>query len=174
MNTKNNRRRRASIERIEKAFIALLQEKELQEITVSDICKLSELNRSTFYANFIDIYDLADKLREHLEAEVGRLYETEVSQQFNSNDYLKLFRHIKENQMFYRTYFKLGYDNQQKTFRYDMHQAKRHFDNKYIAYHIEFFKCGFNAIVKLWLAGGCKETPEEMDRIIRDEYKGRA
>lgn len=173
MNTKNNRRRRNSIERIEKVFIELLQTKELKEITVSDICKLSELNRSTFYANYIDIYDLADKVREHLEEEVNRLYEVEVSQHFNSNDYLKLFRHIKENQLFYRTYFKLGYDNQQKIFYYDTHQAQRHFDNQYIAYHIEFFKCGFNAIVKMWLANGCKETPEEMDCIIRSEYKGR-
>lgn len=173
MNTKNNRRRRESIERIEKVFIELLQTKELHEITVSDICKLSELNRSTFYANYIDIYDLADKVREHLEEEVSRLYEAEVSQQFNSNDYLKLFRHIKENQLFYRTYFKLGYDNQQKIFYYDAHLAELHFDNQHIAYHIEFFKCGFNAVVKMWLAGGCKETPEEMDSIIRSEYQGR-
>lgn len=173
MNTKNNRRRRASIERIEKVFIELLQTKELQEITVSDICKLCELNRSTFYANFIDIYDLADKVREHLEEEVNRLYEAEKTQGFNSNDYLRLFRHIKDNQLFYRTYFKLGYDNQFKLEYYDIHQAQRDFDDKHIAYHAEFFRCGFNAIVKMWLAGGCKETPEEMDGMIRSEYKGR-
>ena len=173
MNTKNNRRRRASIERIEKVFIELLQTKELQEITVSDICKLCELNRSTFYDNFIDIYDLADKVREHLEEEVDRLYEAEKTQGFNSNDYLRLFRHIKDNQLFYRTYFKLGYDNQFKLEYYDIHQAQRDFDDKHIAYHAEFFRCGFNAIVKMWLAGGCKETPEEMDGMIRSEYKGR-
>ena len=173
MNTKNNRRRRASIERIEKVFIELLQTKELQEITVSDICKLCELNRSTFYANFIDIYDLADKVREHLEEEVDRLYEAEKTQGFNSNDYLRLFRYIKDNLLFYRTYFKLGYDNQFKLEYYDIHQAQRDFDDKHIAYHAEFFRCGFNAIVKMWLAGGCKETPEEMDGMIRSEYKGR-
>lgn len=173
MNTKNNRRRRASIERIEKVFIELLQTKELLEITVSDICKLCELNRSTFYANFIDIYDLADKVREHLEEEVNHLYEAEKTQGFNSNDYLRLFRHMKDNQLFYRTYFKLGYDNQFKLEYYDIHQAQRDFDDRHIAYHAEFFRCGFNAIVKMWLAGGCKETPEEMDGIIRNEYKGR-
>lgn len=77
MNTKNNRRRRESIERIEKAFLELLQTKEFHEITVSDICKSCELNRSTFYANYVDIFDLADKVREHLEADVNRLYEQE-------------------------------------------------------------------------------------------------
>lgn len=174
MNTKNNRRRRASVERIEKVFIELLQTKELHEITVSDICKRCELNRSTFYANFIDIYDLADKVRAYLEGEVNRLYEAEQTQKFNNNDYLRLFRHIKENQLFYRTYFKLGYDNQFQLKYYDIHQAERHFDNRHIEYHIEFFRNGFNAIVKMWLAGGCKETPEEMDEIIRREYQGRS
>lgn len=173
MNTKNNRRRRESIERIEKAFLELLQTKELHEITVSDICKCCELNRSTFYANFVDIYDLADKVREHLEEDVNQLYEQEKTQNFNSNDYLKLFRHIRDNQLFYRTYFKLGYDNQYQIQYFDVHQAEQHFANRYIDYHIEFFRSGFNAVVKKWLAGGCKETPEEMEEIIRSEYRGR-
>lgn len=174
MNTKNNRRRRESVERIEKAFMELLQTRELNEITVSDICKLCGLNRSTFYANFADVYDLADKMRVHLEEEVNRLYESETVQKINSNDYLRLFRHIRDNQLFYRTYFKLGYDNQFKLKYYDIHQAQRHFDNQYIEYHVEFFRSGFNAIVKMWLAGGCRETPEEMEAIIRSEYQGRA
>lgn len=173
MNIKNNRRRRESIERIEKVFIELLQTKELHEITVSDICKRCELNRSTFYANYVDIYELADKVRVDLEREVDLLYEAETTQKFNSNDYLKLFRHIRDNQLFYCTYFKLGYDNQFKLRYYDIHQAKQDFGNRHVEYHIEFFRSGFNAIVKKWLAGGCKETPEEMDEIIRSEYQGR-
>ena len=173
MNVKNNRRRRESVEKMEKVFVELLQTKELGEITVSDICKRCELNRSTFYANFIDIYDLADRVRIHLEEEVNRLYESDREQNHNSNDYLRLFRHIKENQLFYRTYFKLGYDNQFKLKYYDVHQAERHFDNQHIEYHIEFFRSGFNAIVKMWLAGGCKESPEEMEQIILSEYRGR-
>ena len=173
MNTKNNKRRRESIAKIETVFVELLQAKELHEISVSDICKACELNRSTFYANYVDIYDLADRIREHLEEDVNRLYEAETSEQFNSNDYLKLFRHIRDNQLFYRTYFKLGYDNQFKIRYYDVHQAARHFNSQHIDYHIEFFKSGLNAIIKKWLSSGCKETPEEMESIIHSEYRGR-
>lgn len=68
MNVKNNKRRRESQDKIEKAFLELLQPREIKEITVSDIIKLTGLNRSTFYANYIDIFDLADKTREKLEA----------------------------------------------------------------------------------------------------------
>ncbi len=173
MNIKNNRRRKESIEKIEKACIELLQTKELAEISVSDICKICGLNRSTFYANYVDIYDLADKIRVNLEEEVMGLYEAELTQRFNSNDYLKLFYHIRDNQLFYKTYFKLGYDEKHQIKLYDIEQATKDFNNEYIAYHIEFFRSGFNAIVKMWLAGGCKESPEVMEQIIRSEYQGR-
>ena len=57
MNVKNNKRRRQSQEKIEKAFIELLQTRELNDITVSDLIKQTGLNRSTFYANYIDIFE---------------------------------------------------------------------------------------------------------------------
>lgn len=173
MNTKNNKRKRESRAKIESAFVDLLQTKDLEQITVSHICKLAGLNRSTFYANYTDIYELADVVRKSLEQSVSELYQDEVTNSFNSNDYLKLFRHIAENQLFYKTYFKLGYDNQFKIVKYDTKLAASHFDNRLIPYHIEFFKSGFNSIMKMWLAGGCKETPEEMDEIIHSEYSGR-
>ena len=173
MNTKNNKRKRESRAKIESVFVELLQTKELDQVTVSDICSLTGLNRSTFYANYMDIYELADIVRGSLEQSVSELYRDEVENSFNSNDYLKLFRHIADNQLFYKTYFKLGYDNQFKIVKYDTKLAANHFENRFVHYHIEFFRSGFNAIVKMWLAGGCTETPEEMNEIIQSEYKGR-
>ena len=161
------------MERIEKVFIELLQTKELNEISVSDICKRAGLNRTTFYANYADIYGLADAIRDKLENEVSGLYKEEVTQGFNSNDYLKLFRHIKDNQIFYNTYFKLGYDNNYKIIRYDTALARVHFQNRFIEYHMEFFKAGITHIIKLWLKNGCKESPEDMFEIIKSEYQGR-
>ena len=173
MNTPNNKRKKESMDRIEKVFIELLQTKELDEISVSDICKRAGLNRTTFYANYTDIYGLADAIRDKLENEVSDLYREEVTQGFNSKDYLKLFRHIKDNQIFYKTYFKLGYDNNYKIFRYDTALAYKHFQNKFIEYHMEFFKAGITQIIKIWLNGGCKESPEDMFEIIKSEYSRR-
>ena len=98
MNVKNNKRRKASVEKIEKAFMELLMEKSLSEITVSEISQKSEINRSTFYANFLDIDDLSQNIKEHLLKEFQKIYETEIKSRKNSNDFLKLFYHIKENQ----------------------------------------------------------------------------
>lgn len=173
MNTPNNKRKKESIKRIERVFIELLQTRELGKISVSDICKRAGLNRTTFYANYTDIYGLADTIRDKLENEISTLYREEITQGFNSNDYLKLFRHIKDNQIFYQTYFKLGYDSNYKIIRYDTALAREHFQNKFVEYHIEFFKAGITQIIKIWLKGGCKESPEEMFEIIKSEYRGR-
>lgn len=173
MNTPNNKRRKESIEKIEKVFLDLLQIKELDKISVSDICKKAGLNRTTFYANYTDIYALADSIRDKLEQNMMELYKEERTVGFNSNNYLKLFQHIKENQIFYRTYFKLGYDNQYKIITYDRQQAEEHFQGKFIEYHMEFFKSGINQIIKMWLNNGCQESPEDMFEIIKSEYRGR-
>ena len=162
------------MERIEKVFVELLQTKELDEIRVSDICKRAGLNRTTFYANYTDIYGLADAIRNKLENEVTDLYEDEITQRFNSNDYLKLFRHIKDNQIFYQTYFKLGYDNEYKVIAYDVNLAREHFHNQFVEYHMEFFRAGITQIIKLWLKNGCRESPEDMVEILKSEYRGRA
>lgn len=77
MNKANNKRRKESQEKIEKEFVHLIQTKELNEITVSEICKNTKLNRSTFYANYLDIYDLADKIKDRLIEDVTDLYEDE-------------------------------------------------------------------------------------------------
>ena len=172
MNTKNNKRRRESIEKIEKAFVELLQTRDISKITVSDICKMTDLNRSTFYANFMDVYDLADKVRETLEQEFGKAFAD--YDYFNERTgALRMFTHIKENQLFYNTYFKLCYDEKHLINVYDPKRAEKEFGNANVRYHIEFFRNGFNAIIKLWLKDGCKESPEEMAEVLKREYRGR-
>jgi AcrR family transcriptional regulator len=172
MNTKNNKRRRESCEKIEKAFVELLQTEEIKDITVSDLIKASQLNRSTFYANYLDIFDLADKVREELETEFSNLFAD--YDYFNERSgALKMFRHIKENQLFYQTYFKLCYDDKHLISICDPKRAEAEQVSHNLKYHIEFFRNGLNAIIKLWLAGGCQESPEEMAEVLKQEYRGR-
>ena len=168
MNVKNNRRRRESVEKIQKAFIHLLQTKELHQISVTDLCKETGLNRSTFYANFLDIYDLADQMKKQLETDFSAHF-----QNADAHNATQMFRHIYENQLFYKTYFKLGYTEENKVFVFDTKRADADFQGKHINYHIEFFRNGLNAIIRIWLENGCKEFPEEMAEILKAEYRGR-
>lgn len=99
--------------------------------------------------------------------DVLKLYKEETIKQKHSYNYLKLFKHIKENQKYYNTMFKLNFDfldysdkipNNKEAIRYLG-------TDKNIEYHIEFFKAGVTAIIKKWLLDGCKKMPKEM--VIR-------
>ncbi|RGY99465.1 TetR-like C-terminal domain-containing protein [Clostridium sp. AM58-1XD] len=171
MNTKNNQRRRTSIQKIERAFIQLLQTKNVDEITVTDLCKLAQLNRSTFYANYIDVYDLVEKLEMKMMEDFQTLYADEEANGYNSNDFLKLFYHIRENQLFYNTYFKLNFDLNVQITNYDKALAEKYYDLENIEYHMEFFRAGITAVIKRWLKGGCVLSPEEVFEIIKSEYR---
>lgn len=167
MNTPNNKRRKDSQNRIEQAFVKEIQSKELSQITVTNICKEAGVNRSTFYANYVDIYNLADKVQKRLEDEVFALYEKD------SYDFLSFFRHVKDNQLFYKTYFKLGLNGRLNFTERDIDDAIIRYNDKNIEYHFEFFRNGLNAIIKKWLDNGCRETSEEMYEVVSLEYAGR-
>lgn len=172
MNTKNNKRRRESVERIQKAFVQLLQKQELSRISVSELCEMAQVNRSTFYANFVDIYDLADRTRKTLEDQFSDLFRGYDTSTQHDGD-VRMFTHIRDNQLFYQTYFKLCYDEKHMIYMVDEKQAEKEFGVKNLKYHVEFFRNGINAIIKLWMAGGCQESPEEMAEVLRQEYRGR-
>ena len=173
MNIPNNKKRKASVEKIEKTFVQLIQKKNIEEISVSTICELSGLNRSTFYSNYIDIYDLAEKVKKQMEEQFAEFQLSNNAKQ-DYDGYLNMFRYIKENQIFFKTYFKLESITMSLPTEYHVELAEKYYDNKFIDYHIEFFRAGLNAVIKKWLNGGCKETPEEINDIITSEYKNKS
>lgn len=169
MNKVNNKRRRDSQNRIERVFMQLLQNKDVNQISVSEICKLAQINRSTFYANYLDIYDLADAVQKRMEETVLGLYREEQEQAVRTHDFTKLVYHIKENPVFYKTYFKLNVGDKLRFGAYDIKDAAAYYD-RHIDYHIEFFRHGFNAVIKMWLSRDCAESPEEIIAILKEEY----
>ena len=172
MNTPNNQRRKNSQEQIEKIFLQLIQKKNIDEISVSTICELSGLNRSTFYSNYIDIYDLVEKVKQQMEVEFAQFQLSNNAKQ-DSDGYLNMFKYIRDNQIFFKTYFKLEEITNDLPTQYHIELAEKYYDNKFIDYHIEFFRAGLNAVIKKWLGNGCKETPEEINNIIISEYKNK-
>lgn len=176
MNVANNKRKKESKQRIMNVFVNELQTRDVKEITVTDICKLADINRSTFYANFIDVYDLVDQINKIMLEMFLDIYKEESTEKKHSYDFLKLFKHIKENQIFYKTFFKLNSNFDKSFFMFDLNaEMKRFYPNSdFIEYHIDFFEAGLNAIIKRWLNTGCKESPEEIESIIKSEYKKRS
>ena len=145
MNTKNNKRHQETIDNINKAFITLLQDKQLSEITVSDICKAANINRSTFYEKYEDISALANAIARDLENRIAE-------QPHIKGEFAWLFEYAKANADMFNLYFKLGI-------------SKSGGEYKTI-----FFQNGVYSVLKMWLEGGCVESVEQMNQIIKREY----
>ena len=51
---------------IQKAVIELLRDHKVDQLKVTQICQLAQINRSTFYANYEDISDMISQLRDYV------------------------------------------------------------------------------------------------------------
>lgn len=81
-NTHIDRRSKYSQKMIRSAMLALLEEKELNEITVTDICRIADVNRGTFYKYYRDVEDLLYQIEEAFTVEVIRLFQDAEPEDF--------------------------------------------------------------------------------------------
>ena len=79
-------------------FLELLKEKDINKITVSELCQKADINRATFYRYYLDVYDLLEKIEQDF---ILELVNATDSKKINSvytftYDILKVFLHNKE------------------------------------------------------------------------------
>lgn len=58
-----DRRVRKTKKAIQDVFCELTKEKKLNEITIKELCAKADINKSTFYLHYRDIYDLAASIQ---------------------------------------------------------------------------------------------------------------
>ena len=61
-----DRRKRKTRKAIFDACVALIQEKEFQNITVNEIVERADINRGTFYLHFVDKYDMMNSFENEM------------------------------------------------------------------------------------------------------------
>lgn len=71
---------------IESALLHLLQKKEFSKITTQDICREALVSRSTFYAHYLDKYDLLEKIVDHYSSLLQEL----IASRFSTSDKIDL------------------------------------------------------------------------------------
>lgn len=173
MNKTNNSRKQKSRQKIKDAYVALvLENKDPSFITVSDVCKKAQINRSTFYGHYLDMDDLYADVCAWLVTRFKKLFEDGAETKEGTFDFLKLFRCIKEDPSFFETCFRLNADVKSVFVPegFSSVGAKIYDDPIRLEYHVAFFEAGMMAITRKWLDSGCKESPEEMAQILREEY----
>lgn len=174
--------------RLDEALIALLEKKDLQYITVKEICHQAGVNRSTFYLHYETIADLLDETLEMINQRFLSYFprrEEEVLGHIGSRARADLFlvteeyllpylRFIRDNKKVYRAAFR-NPGSVQAHARYG--QLKQHVLGPILArfevpeahrpYYIAFYVEGIAAIVKEWLRQDCADEIGTIAGIIQ-------
>lgn len=74
MKKSNDRRIRYTRYALQNALIACMQQKPFNRITVREICETADINRSTFYMHYKDIYELLDEIEEQVYQEIDAIF----------------------------------------------------------------------------------------------------
>lgn len=61
-----DRRIRKTKQALQNAFIQMIMEQDLKQISVLELCTRADINKSTFYLHYRDIYDLASRMKGRL------------------------------------------------------------------------------------------------------------
>ncbi len=167
MTEKPDRRTAYTRRVIRESLYKLLETKHLSEITVKELCEEADINRTTFYRNYLDIYDLYEKLEEELTEKAFADGDIE-------KDRYRLLKIIYDNQTFYREFFdsrlESKYIKQTIQKMYDeMKQLlieRGTYDEKTFRILYQYNYHGAVGVIREWLDGGCQETPEDFGNIL--------
>ena len=162
--------------RMNEALLALLEQKDLEYITVKELCRQAGVNRSTFYLHYNDIFDLLAAVEQELFDEIYAAVHIHPVSSFE-----------QEGLAFIEEVFSILYDNQEICAALvgphgDMaflHRIERMMEENVlqklredfperrssIDYGFAFCTTGAVGLIKHWLAGGCAEPPREMTQL---------
>ena len=169
------------------ALISLLKKKPIEYISVSEICEMAGVNRSTFYLHYETISDLLEETTRYLlnnflsyfsvdtksisrnisDCELGELV-------FICDQYLNPYlSYIKDNKEVFGTVVShnkvLGFEDVYKQLFDNIFNPildRFHYSTSIRQYVMMYYLNGINAIVLEWLQNGCDKSVQEISEII--------
>ncbi|MBT1171775.1 TetR/AcrR family transcriptional regulator C-terminal domain-containing protein [Bifidobacterium sp. MA2] len=180
--------------KIKAAFTTLVQSKGFDAMTVSDLARTAGINRGTFYMHYLDKFDLRQQLIDDTIEELttilidnadpeGRITSSAtgraICDAFQAESISAALRYVRDDYAFFNAVSRSGndmqlYDKLKKVLKQlIVAQAKRFGADPQASYNgipadyaMEILVSAVSSIIWLWIRRGCKETPEEICRII--------
>ena len=174
--------------KFDKALLSLLEKKTFEYITVSDICKEANVNRSTFYLHYENTYDLLEETTKYITdsfisyfsidvQKIAKKFENCKLQDLNfiQEQYLYPYlSYIKDNkrvfsavlshsstfqfEKIFKKMFDYIFDPILERFEYPLDERK---------YVMRFYLNGITAIIVEWIKEDCKKSFKEISTVIR-------
>ncbi len=102
-------RKRRTRQALQNALLTLLQEQDLETITVQNITDCAGLNRATFYLHYQDKYDLAEHIIKSILEDIQKIHIPRRNPQPDldalQRPFIELFKHVQNHAAFYQAMF---------------------------------------------------------------------
>lgn len=174
-------------ENLNKALVEQLHHKPLSKITVTELCKMAKINRSTYYLHYRDPYDQYEKLENSIYQDFADTIDAFIDKNRNwftdliASDKVaqvklieELFSYIKRNALIYgislpmnqgndflNKLYLAGHDRFFDTLRKTASQSEL----QQFEYFFAFVASGCVGVLRQWVTQGMKESPRDMSRL---------
>ena len=152
---------------IRESVFKLHKKRSLGDITVKEICEDADVNRATFYRNYLDIFDLYEKIEEDLTMEALKGEEP-------GKNRFTIFEIIYKHKSFYKDYFGMRLTSSllKITVRTLMDQIgellkkRGTFNEEQFEISFQYNYAGIVGATRDWLSKGCPTEAKEFADIV--------
>jgi len=176
MGEKLDRRQKYTRLVLKESLLQLLEQKTMSTITVKEICKKADINRSTFYAHYKDQFDLLDNIEEEIIEDLYQYLDHYQSNLEKESIQMieKLLDYIEENR---QSFHVLLTNNADPAFEIRLKDIARHFmirhwmseqsiDEQVSMYLSTFVVSGAIHVIKDWIHHDMDLSKKRLSNMI--------
>lgn len=161
---------------IKDTFLELLAKKDITKITVSEICKIADINRATFYRYYLDVFNLLDSIEEEFVTELKQAYQPSQDEKksiygfstsmltvfVENKELVKILFNTNNNLHFLNDVLEVAFDRCKERWEKDLPELSQE-DMEYAAI---FIFNGALGILNFWVKNDFDKNIEEISEII--------
>lgn len=171
MKKSNDRRIRYTRYALQNALIVCMQQKPFNRITVREICETADINRSTFYMHYKDIYELLDEIEEQVYQEIDAIFSKESPSIHNME---QLLDYVQTHKTLLECLLQQGSGLAMSRFSTILHARYGKYLQRYAGngfseeneYLYEFLYTGILGVLQKWLQNECKDDRNQVADVM--------
>ncbi|CFX14125.1 Tetracycline transcriptional regulator, TetR-like, C-terminal [Syntrophomonas zehnderi OL-4] len=163
-----NRRSQITKRILRDCLLEMLQEKPFSKISVRELCYRADINRSTFYIHYKDLYDLFDSLEQETLNQLTQYMEQRVQRDRQEDAMTDLLTYFRDNSSLYLTLLQTSLTYTDRIIETVFQVYRQYYQDigkeltEEDAYYIEFNIAGTVKLIKKWLLNDGQRSPREM------------
>ncbi len=176
----NDRRVRKTKEVLKKSLITLMKEKNINSITVKELCEKADINRGTFYLHYKDVFHMLEEIEKELYQEFqDKILSHEISADIaitkpilqdiftfiaQNSDFCMVILCERGDMAFVKKIVSIIYERFYSSWSITFNNTDKDLFEKYYS----FILYGAIGLIDHWLRNGLKESPEYMAILTED------